>query len=67
MAYWFLGAGLALLVLGSEAAVRGGVALSRAAGLSPLAIGLFVISLATSSPDRAADLMESIVACRSSG
>lgn len=56
MAYWFLGAGFILLVLGSEAAVRGGVALSRAAGLSPLAIGLFVLSLATSSPELAVSL-----------
>lgn len=60
MAYWILGAGLALLVLGSEAAVRGGVALSRAAGLSPLAIGLFVISLATSSPELAVALRASL-------
>ncbi len=60
VAYWFLGAGLALLVLGSEAAVRGGVAVARAAGLSPLAIGLFVISLATSSPELAVALRASL-------
>jgi cation:H+ antiporter len=60
VAYWFLGAGLALLVLGSEAAVRGGVALSRAIGLSPLVIGLFVISLATSSPELAVALRASL-------
>lgn len=56
MPYWFLGAGLALLVVGSEAAVRGGVALSRALGWSPLLIGLFVISLATSAPELAVAL-----------
>ncbi len=53
MAYWFLGGGLALLVLGSELAIRGGVALSRALGIAPLVIGLVVISVATSSPELA--------------
>jgi cation:H+ antiporter len=52
MAYWWLFAGgLALLVLGSEAAVRGGVGLSRALGLPPLLIGLLIISTGTSAPE----------------
>jgi cation:H+ antiporter len=51
MAYWFLVAGLVLLFLGSEAVVHGGAGLSRAIGLSPLAIGLFVISAGTSAPE----------------
>jgi len=51
MAYWFLAAGLLLLVLGSEAVVRGGVWLGRELGLSPLLIGVVVISTATSTPE----------------
>jgi cation:H+ antiporter len=53
MGYWFLGGGLLLLVIGSELAIRGGVALSRAAGVPPLLIGLVVLSAATSSPELA--------------
>ena len=49
----FLAGGLLLLIAGSEAAVRGGVAVARALGLSPLLIGLFVISAATSAPELA--------------
>lgn len=43
--------GLTLLVLGSEAAIRGGVGLSRALGLPPLLIGLLIISTGTSAPE----------------
>jgi cation:H+ antiporter len=56
MAYGFLGAGFLLLVLGSEAAVQGGVAAARALGISPLLIGIFVISLAGSTPELAVTL-----------
>lgn len=49
----FLAGGVLLLIAGSEAAVRGGVAVARALGLSPLLIGLFVISAATSAPELA--------------
>ena len=51
MAYAFVGFGLLLLIIGSEAVVRGGVGLSRAFGLSPLLIGLLVVSTGTSTPE----------------
>jgi cation:H+ antiporter len=51
MAYWFLAAGFLLLVLGSEAVMRGGVWLGREFGLSPLLIGVLIISTATSAPE----------------
>lgn len=51
MAYWLFAGGLALLVLGSEAAIRGGAGLSRALGLPPLLIGLLIISTGTSAPE----------------
>lgn len=51
MAYGFLGIGLVLLVLGSEAVLRGSVRLSAALGLSPLIIGLLIVSAGTSSPE----------------
>lgn len=53
MEYGFLAGGFFLLILGSEAAVRGGVAVARGLGISPLLIGLFVISAATSAPELA--------------
>jgi cation:H+ antiporter len=56
MEYWFLGGGLVLLLFGSEAVVRGGVALSRALNLSPLLIGLLVITTGTSAPEFAVSL-----------
>jgi cation:H+ antiporter len=56
MAYWFLGGGLVLLLFGSEAVVRGGVAFSRALNLSPLLIGLLVITTGTSAPEFAVSL-----------
>lgn len=56
MAYWFLGGGLVLLLFGSEAIVGGGVALSRALNLTPLVIGLLVITAGTSAPEFAVSL-----------
>ncbi len=50
MAWWIFGAGFVLLALGGEGVIRGGVMLKRALGLSPVIIGLFVLSLGTSSP-----------------
>jgi len=47
---WFLGAGLALLALGGEGVIRGGVTMARALGISPVVIGLFALSFGTSSP-----------------
>ncbi len=51
MAYAFVGFGLALLIIGSEAVLRGGVGLSKTFGLSPLLIGLLVVSAGTSAPE----------------
>ena len=49
-AWWIFGAGFVLLALGGEGVIRGGVMLKRALGISPVVIGLFVLSLGTSSP-----------------
>jgi cation:H+ antiporter len=56
MAYWFLGGGLVLLLFGSEAIVRGAVAIARDFNLSPLIIGLLVITAGTSAPEFAVSL-----------
>jgi cation:H+ antiporter len=56
MAYWFLTGGLVLLLFGSDAIVRGGVAITRALNLSPLIIGLLVITAGTSAPEFAVSL-----------
>lgn len=45
--------GLVLLVGGGELLVRGASALARRVGLSPLVVGLTVVSVATSSPELA--------------
>ena len=44
-------AGLALLLGGGEAMVRGAVALGRWLGLSPLVVGILIIGMATSMPE----------------
>lgn len=46
-------AGLALLISGGEALVRGAGTLASRAGISPLVIGLVVVSAATSAPELA--------------
>lgn len=51
MAYAFVGFGLVLLIIGSESVLRGGVGLSKSFGLSPLLIGLLVVSAGTSAPE----------------
>jgi len=51
MAYWFLAAGILLLIAGSEAVSRGGVGLARVFGLSPVLIGIVVIAGAASAPE----------------
>ena len=56
MAYGFVGVGVLLLLLGSEALLHGGIGLSKAFGLSPLLIGLVVVSAATSAPELAVAL-----------
>jgi cation:H+ antiporter len=47
---WVFGAGLVLLALGGEGLIRGGVMIKRALGVSPVIVGLFVLSVGTSSP-----------------
>jgi cation:H+ antiporter len=51
MVYGFLGIGFVLLILGSETALHGSIGVSRAMGLSPLLLGLLVISTASSAPE----------------
>jgi cation:H+ antiporter len=52
----FLLAGVGLLYLGGEGLVRGGVGLGKKLGMSPLVIGLTIVSCGTSSPELAASL-----------
>ncbi len=56
MNYFLVALGITLLYLGGEALVRGSVSLARAMGLSPLVIGLTVVSFGTSSPELASTL-----------
>ncbi len=51
MPYAFVAAGLVLLIVGSETVVRGGVGLAAALRLSPLLIGLVIVSAGTSAPE----------------
>lgn len=53
MVILFLLLGLALLVVGAEALVRGSSRLASALGISPLVIGLTVVAFGTSSPELA--------------
>ncbi len=46
-------AGLALLVIGAEALVRGASKIAAAVGISPLVIGLTVVAFGTSAPEMA--------------
>jgi cation:H+ antiporter len=56
MAYEFVGVGILLLLLGSEALLHGGIGLSKSLGLTPLLIGLVVVTAATSAPELAVAL-----------
>lgn len=51
MAYGFVGVGVLLLLLGSEALLRGGIGLARNFGIPPLIIGLLIVTAATSAPE----------------
>jgi cation:H+ antiporter len=48
--------GLALLLGGGEAVVRGAAAVARKLGISPLAIGLTVVAFGTSAPELAVNV-----------
>ena len=49
----FVIAGLAFLIVGGELLVRGASALAQKVGISPLVVGLIVVSAATSAPELA--------------
>ncbi len=51
MDWLWLAAGLALLVLGAEGLVRGGVGLARRLGVSPLLVGVTIVAWGTSTPE----------------
>lgn len=50
-------AGLVLLVIGAEGLVRGATRLGRLAGLSPLVIGLTIVSFATTAPEASVSIV----------
>ena len=52
--------GLALLLGGGEAVVRGAASVSRDLGISPLAIGLTVVAFGTSAPELAVNVTAAI-------
>jgi cation:H+ antiporter len=54
---WIFAGGVILLALGGEAALRGGVTLGRGLGLPPVIVGLFALSIGTSSPTFALALL----------
>ena len=53
-------AGLALLIVGAEALVRGAARLAGALGISPLVVGLTVVAFGTSSPELVVSLQASL-------
>ncbi len=59
MTVLLLVAGLVLLVVGGEVLVRGAGTIATAAGISPLVVGLTVVSFATSAPELAVTLQAS--------
>ncbi|MEM9701033.1 MAG: calcium/sodium antiporter [Planctomycetota bacterium] len=60
LAWLGVAVGAALLYFGAEWLVRGGAGLARRAGLSPLAVGLTVVSLATSAPELGVSLQAAL-------
>jgi cation:H+ antiporter len=50
-------AGLVLLVVGAEGLVRGATRLGRLAGLSPLVVGLTIVSFATTAPEASVSIV----------
>jgi cation:H+ antiporter len=60
MQIFFFVAGLALLIAGGEALVRGASRIASALGVSPLIIGLTVVAFGTSSPEFAVSIHAAI-------
>jgi cation:H+ antiporter len=56
---WFL-AGLAALVVGAEVMVRGGAKVASRFGISPIVIGLTVVSIGTSVPELAVGVVAAV-------
>jgi cation:H+ antiporter len=56
MSIIWIAVGIGLLYIGGEGLVRGAVALGRRFGVSPIIIGLTIVSFGTSSPELAATL-----------
>ncbi len=52
--------GLLLLIAGAEGLVRGAAGLARRLGISPLVIGLTVVSFGTSSPEMAVSVLSAL-------
>ncbi len=60
LAWLGVAAGVVMLFFGAEWLVKGGAGLARRAGLSPLAVGLTVVSLATSAPELGVSLQAAL-------
>ncbi len=56
----FLFLGLTLLLVGGDLLVRGASGLARAAGVSPLIVGLTVVAFGTSAPELAVNLLAAL-------
>ena len=56
---WFL-AGLAALVVGAEVMVRGGAKVASRFGISPIVVGLTVVSIGTSAPELAVGVVAAV-------
>ena len=56
---WFL-VGLAALVAGAEVRVRGGAGVAARFGISPIVIGLTVVSIGTSMPELAVGVVAAV-------
>jgi cation:H+ antiporter len=60
MTLLLLVAGMALLVVGADALVKGASGLAATAGVSPLVIGLTVVAMGTSSPELSVSVVSAI-------
>lgn len=60
MAIFLFVAGLAFLIIGAEALVRGASRLAAVLGISPLVIGLTAVAFGTSSPELAVSVKSAL-------